>query len=288
MDYLLHVLVFITMTAILAVSLNLIVGYTGMLSIAHASFYGIGSYVFAVLLVDHNFGFFSAAFMAVVSAMFAALIIGAILSRLRGDYFALASIGFNFIVYGILLNAESVTHGALGIAGISRPVIWGVSVDSTAQFLIFSAVTMALVYLCARFIVNSSFGRVLKAIREDENALQVFGYRTVFYKCAIFVIGGGLAAVTGVLFSSYITFIDPTLFKDTESVYLLSVVVLGGLGSLRGSLVGAIILQGLPEVFRFFGFPTEVAAQLRLFLYGLALVLLMVYRPRGIFGNYKF
>ena len=146
---------------------------------------------------------------------------------------------------------------------------------------------LAVVYFIARFITRSSFGRVLKAIREDEEAISVFGYNTTYYKLVIFVISAMLAAIAGSLFASYITFIDPSSFSLNESIFILAIIILGGLSSNRGAVVGAAFLIILPEALRFVGFPSDVAAQMRQVVYGLILILLMLYRPQGFLGEYR-
>ena len=146
---------------------------------------------------------------------------------------------------------------------------------------------LALVYLASRFIVNSSFGRVLKAIREDEKAIQVFGYNTLYFKLTIFVLSAGMAAVAGSLFASYITFIDPSSFALMESVFILAIIILGGLANNKGAILGALFMILLPEILRFVGFPANIAAQTRQAVYGLILIGLMLYRPQGLIGEYK-
>ena len=155
------------------------------------------------------------------------------------------------------------------------------------EFLILALVFLALIYFVSRFIVNSSFGRILKAIREDEKAIQVFGYNTLYYKLAIFVISAAMAGVAGSLFASYITFIDPSSFWLMESIFILAIVILGGLSNLKGSLLGALFLILLPEALRFVGMPNDIAAQMRQVIYGVILILLMLYRPQGLAGEYK-
>jgi branched-chain amino acid transport system permease protein len=128
---------------------------------------------------------------------------------------------------------------------------------------------------------------VLKAIREDENAIRVFGYNTLHYKLAIFVIGATLASIAGGLFASYITFIDPSTFTLNESIFILAIIILGGLSNNKGAVLGAACLILLPEILRFVGFPSDIAAQMRQVVYGLILILLMLYRPQGLVGEYK-
>jgi branched-chain amino acid transport system permease protein len=146
---------------------------------------------------------------------------------------------------------------------------------------------LGLVYLICRWITSSSFGRVLKAIREDEQAIQTFGYNTIYFKLTIFVIGAVLASLAGSLFASYITFIDPSTFTLNESIFILAIIILGGLANNKGAVLGAVVLILLPEVLRFVGFPSDIAAQMRQVIYGLILVLLMLYRPQGLVGEYK-
>lgn len=289
MEYLVHLAILSSIFAILAVSLDLVMGYTGLLSVTHAAFYGIGAYVVALLLKGFGLNFFAALVVAIAFTMVVAFLIGLVLSKFKTDYYALASLGFNVIVYAIFLNWQSVTRGPLGIPGIPRPEIpiLNFQLSENIAFLILCIVLTAMIYHSARFLTNSSFGRVLTAIREDEEAVSVFGYHTPSYKLIIFTVAAGMAAIGGALFATYITFIDPSSFTINESILILAIVILGGAGSLRGPLFGAIILVLLPEALRFVGFPSDIAAQMRQVIYGLILVGLMLYRPQGIFGKYR-
>jgi len=287
MEYLIHLAILFSIFAILAISLQLIVGFTGLLSVAHAAFYGIGAYALALLLEHTGLNFFVAILVGAVISGVAAALIGLVLSKFRDDYYALGAIGFNVIIFSILLNWQEVTRGPLGIPGIDRPELLGFTFSENIAFLLLALVFLAIVYGISEFITTSSFGRALRAIREDEEALSVFGYRTSFFKLAIFVIGAAMAAIAGGLFASYITFIDPTSFGIAESVFMLSIIIFGGLGSLRGALVGALILILLPEALRFVGFTPDIAAQMRQVVYGLLLVFLMLYRPQGVAGEYR-
>ncbi len=136
-------------------------------------------------------------------------------------------------------------------------------------------------------MITSSFGRVLRTIREDENAIQVFGYNTIYYKLTIFVIGSMMAGIAGSLYASYMSFVGPTMFMLRESIFIFVIIIFGGLADLRGSIVGAFLLILLPEVLRFVGMPDNVAAQMRQVMYGIILMLLMLYRPQGLVGKYK-
>jgi len=287
MEYVIHLAILFSIYAILGISLNLVVGYTGLLSITHAAFYGIGAYATAILLTQSGVGFLLSVVSGIILASIISFLIGAVLSKFDGDYYALGSFGFNIIVFSIFLNWQDVTRGPLGIPGISKPELLGIDFSSNLAFLILSLVFLALVYLASRFIVNSSFGRVLKAIREDEKAIQVFGYNTLYFKLTIFVLSAGMAAVAGSLFASYITFIDPSSFALMESVFILAIIILGGLANNKGAILGALFMILLPEILRFVGFPANIAAQTRQAVYGLILIGLMLYRPQGLIGEYK-
>lgn len=287
MEYLIHLAIISSIYAILGVSLNLVMGFTGLLSVTHAAFYGLGAYATGILMLSYGWGFFASMVAGMVIAGAAAWFIAMVSGKFRGDYYALVSFGFNIIVFSILLNWQSLTRGPLGIPGIPKPIVFGVPLTSNAQFLVLSLVALTSVYAVSYGIVSSSFGRALKGIREDEEALRIFGYAVARYKRIIFVVGAMLAAVAGSLFASYISYIDPSTFTLNESIFILSIIILGGLANLRGSVTGAIFFILLPEILRFVGFPPDIAAQMRQVAYGVMLVLLMLYRPQGIFGEYK-
>jgi branched-chain amino acid transport system permease protein len=287
MDYIIHLLILISLFGILGVSLNLIVGYTGLLSVTHAAFFGIGAYVTAILLTQTGINFFLAMIAGIIITMISALAIGVVLSKFNHDYYALASFGFNIIVLAIFMNWQKVTRGPLGIPGIDRPSLFGFEFTDNLWFLVLALVITALIYFAAEALGKTSFGRTLKAIREDEKAIQFFGYNTLVYKLVVFVIGAGMAAVAGSLFASYISFIDPSSFVLMESIFMLAIIIVGGLANNKGALLGAVIIILLPELLRFVGFTPEIAAQMRQVVFGLLLVLLMMYRPQGFLGEYK-
>ncbi len=287
MEYLIHIAILICIYGILGLSLNLIVGYAGLLSITQAAFYGIGAYVTAILLTTTGMNFFVALVLGMIITAILSLAIGFVLSKFRDDYYALGSFGFNIIIYSIFLNWQGLTRGPLGIPGIPRPSLFGFTFSDNLSFLILAIVLGVIVYFACVYVTRSSFGRVLKAIREDEEAIRVFGYNTLWYKLAIFVIGAVMASIAGGLFASYITFIDPSTFTLNESIFLLAIIILGGLANNKGAVIGAVCLILLPEILRFVGFPSDIAAQMRQVVYGVILIVLMLYRPQGLVGEYK-
>ena len=287
MDYFLHIGILFSIYAILSLSLNLVVGYTGLVSVAQAAFYGLGAYTTAILTASLGFNFFISVIAGIVVAAILSFLIGLVLSKFRGDYYVLASLGFNVIIHSIFVNWFELTHGPLGIPGVLKPNFLGFIFNSNLLFFILSLVFLILTWFISYFIARSSFGRALKAIREDETALQVFGYKVSVFKLSIFVIAACLAAVAGSLFASYLTFVDPSTFLIFASIFVLSIIILGGLGNLKGSLLGALVMVILPELLRFVGLPDTIAAQARQAIYGLILILLMLYRPQGLVGEYK-
>ena len=287
--------------AILAVSLNLIVGYTGLLSVGHIGFFGIGAYAMAFLTSDAAYEqlrteaiptlgwpFFAALPVSVLLAGLTAVGVGVVFNRFRDDIYVLVSFGFAIIAFNVFSNLRSVTRGPLGIHEIAKPSIGGWVFDGDVEFLVVALVLLALVMLVSWFIVTSSFGRVLTAIREDEQAIEVFGYRTTHYKLAVWVISAMMAGLAGGLFASWTSYIDPSSFILMESILLVSIVILGGLATIWGSLLGAMTFVLLEEGMRFLPFlPDEHVGQARQVVLGILLVLLMLFRPQGLVGRYK-
>lgn len=287
MEYLINLGILFCIYGVLALSLNMVVGMTGLLSLGHAAFFGIGAYATAIVMTEVGINFFVSLLIGAVINIAVAYIVGRILSRFSGGYYAIVSAGLAIIVYSLLLNWKDLTNGPLGIFGIPKPSLFGFSIDSNAAFLGLSFIVLALIFALYRWIDRSSYGRGLKAIREDEELATVMGYTVERFKNIIFLLSAVIAGVAGGLFASYIAFIDPSTFQIHESIFLFTIIIIGGLASSWGSVAGALILLSLPEVLRFVGLPYETAAQLQQIIYGLALILIMVYRPRGLFGKYR-
>ena len=287
--------------AILAVSLNLVVGFTGLLSVGHIGFFGIGAYTVAILTSNAQYDqlrteaiptfgwpFFAALPVGIVLAGLTAIAVGIVFNRFRDDIFVLVSFGFAIICFNVFLNARALTRGAFGIHEIAKPAIGGWVFDDELVFLALALVFLAIVVLISWFIVSSSFGRVLTAIREDERATEVFGYQVTHYKLAVWVISAMMAAAAGGLFASWTTFIDPNSFILLESILLVSIVILGGLATIWGSLLGTMAFVLLEEGMRFLPFlPDEYVGQTRQVILGVLLVLLMLFRPQGLLGRYR-
>jgi branched-chain amino acid transport system permease protein len=287
MDYIIHLLIIIALYIPFALSLDLIVGRAGILSITHAAFYGLGAYTTAILTKFHNVSFFTTVLIGMCISSIVAVIISYSLKKVRGDYYALASIGLGVIMYSLFMNLDSITKGPFGIFGIARPSLFGVTFSSNISFLVLTAVLAGLSIWLMHTLTKTHFTRVLHAIREDEDALVPFSYKPGVYKVVIFAIGALFASLSGSLYASYISFIDPSSFTLNESIFLLTVIILGGLASTRGVIAGVVVLTLLPEALRFIGLPNEIAAQTRVIIYGVALVYLMYKRPSGLFGTHS-
>jgi branched-chain amino acid transport system permease protein len=288
MEYLLHILVITGIYIILTLSLNLILGYTGLASLGHAAFSCVAAYTSALLALNYGVSSWLGLLIGAVVAALSGLVIGFPSLRLKGDYLALATFGLGVIVYSVTKNWVSLTRGPMGLPGIPGFSILGYEFSSVWHYLIIVLLFVVLTYFVIRRVVNSPFGRTLQAIREDEVAALAMGKNVNKYKLTVFVIGAFFAGIAGSLYAHYITFIDPSSFTVMESITILLMVVFGGMGSLSGSFVGAAILVILPEMLRFLGMPSSVAAPLRQMIYGLLLVILMLKRPQGILGRYKF
>ena len=288
MEYFLHILVISGIYIILTLSLNLIVGFTGIPSLGHVAFACVGAYTSSLLALNCGMSPWIGIIAGACFASLFGLIVGLASLRLKGDYLALATFGLGIIVYSVSKNWVALTRGPMGLPGIPGFTVFGWEVQSVWAYLIVVAVFTFFTLFMINRIVNSPFGRILKSIREDELASLSIGKNVTKYKLIVFIVGAFFAGVAGSLYAHYITFIDPTSFTPTESIMILLMVVFGGMGSIRGSLIGAFALIAFPEMLRFLGLPGSYAAPLRQMIYGLLLIILMVKRPQGIIGKYRF
>lgn len=258
----------ICINIILAVGLNLVTGFTGQFSLGHAGFMSIGAYVGALINLHYHStgGFLGGVLAGALAATVVGILIGIPTLRLKGDYLAIATLGMAEIIRVVFLNLE-ITNGAAGLSGIPRFTNW--------FWLYFF--TVATILLVNNFI-KSSYGRACISIREDEIAAESMGINTTKYKVMAFAIGAFFAGVGGALYSSYFYFIKPNIFGFLKSIDILVIVVLGGMGSITGSVIAAIVLAVLTTFFQSF-------TAIRMILYSLLLVIIMIFRPQGIMGT---
>jgi branched-chain amino acid transport system permease protein len=288
MEYFLHIIVISGIYIILALSLNLIVGFTGLPALGHAAFSCIGAYTSSLLALNLGLSPWVGLILGACLAGLSGVVIGYPAVRLKGDYLALATFGLGVIVYSVAKNWVSLTRGPMGLPGIPGFSIFGYDLSEIWQYLILVGFFVLITIFVINRIVKSPFGRVLRSIREDEVASEALGKDVNKHKLIVFVVGAFFAGVGGSLYAHYITFIDPSSFTVTESITILLMVIFGGMGSIQGSVVGAVILVVIPELLRFLGVPSSIAAPLRQMIYGLLLVVLMIRRPQGIMGRYRF
>jgi branched-chain amino acid transport system permease protein len=267
---------------ILGVSLNLIMGFTGMFSVAHAAFMALGAYATGVMTLSYGWNFFLTLplGMAVAGAVGAGVAYASL--RLRGNYYVIASFAFQIIAVTVLLNWTAVTRGPMGLPGIPKPTLLGHPFDSYAAFLLPTGLVTVLCCLAAWRLARAPYGRILRAIREDEAAVQSLGKSVTYYKISVFVAGSAMAAAGGSLLAAHLSYISPQLFGIEESMFILSIVVIGGLGNLWGPWLGAPVMLLIPEALRFLDLPAEVGANLRQMAFGALLVVFVLFRPGGL------
>ncbi len=270
MNYFFQILTVIMINSILAVSLNLITGYTGQLSLGHATFMSLGAYAATLLTLKLGFPFLASLILGAVVAAFFGFIIGVPTLRLKGDYLAIATLGFGEITKNILLNLE-ITGGPMGLRGIPK-----------VTNIYIATITLFLVIFSLNRIMNSRVGKSFIAIREDELAAEAMGINTTKYKILAFTIGAFYAGLAGGLYAFLFRYINPKDFGFMKSIEILCMVVLGGMGNTYGAVLGAFIITILPELLRVV---SPVIAQYRMVLYGLLLVVMMIVRPQGIISG---
>jgi branched-chain amino acid transport system permease protein len=298
MNYLLHLLVLLDIYFILSLSLNIIMGYTGLLTLAHAGYFALGSYAYAIASMFLGWGFLPSALVAVVINVLFSGMLSVASWRFRGDFFILFSLTIQVVLFTILKNWfdptqppgswRNLTNGDFGLAGIPSPSIAGYELDSRSSVAI--AFTL-LAIGAAGFswaLLRSPWGRLLRALRDDELAARSLGKDVRVAKMQAIAIGCGMAGFAGVMLASYQAYINPTSADMSQATLLFSMVIVGGLGnSVLGPFVGALLLIAIPEGLRFIDLPIALAAELRLMAYGFLLVLLMHVRPQGVAGSYR-
>lgn len=268
-QYVYRIAVISVLYAILAMSLNLIAGVAGQISLGHIAFYGIGAYTSALLCVNFGVSVWVGMLAAFVVSMVFGLLIAIPTLKLSGGYLAILTLSFAEIIRLILLNWTSVTRGPMGILNIPKPQLFGYTIKSSGAFLYLALAVAIVVYIALNNLIRSKFGRNLKALRDDEISSESMGINVYRYKVIAFVISTGIAGVAGALYASYMEFIDPTSFISDESTVILSMVVLGGMGNINGSIIAAALLTVLPEALRSF-------SDYRMLVYGVVLVVMML------------
>ncbi len=276
-QYLIRIAIMVGIYVVLASSLNIIIGFTGMFSLGHGAFYGIGAYASALFSLRFGFSFWIAMPLAGIVAGLIGAFLGLATGRLRRTFLVFGTLAFGEIVRILILNWDALTRGPMGIPGIPVPAVFGFQFRSFNEYYYLILVFVVVSVLLIRRLYNSRIGRAWVAIREDETAASTMGMNVWGYKVLAFAIACLFAGVTGSFYAHFVTYISADQFAVTESFLILTMVALGGTGSIVGPVVGALILMVVPELFRFL-------QEYRYILYGLILIVVMVWKPEGIAG----
>jgi branched-chain amino acid transport system permease protein len=280
--YFLSILNLIIIYSILCMGLNLILGFTGLLSLGHAAFYGVGAYTTAILMTRYGFGFVSAFFISAILAMLTGIVIALPTRKVRGDYFCLITLAFGEIFRLVATAWIDFTRGAMGIVRIPMPKIFGIAIVTETHFYYLGLGILILTYLTIRAITETRYGRAFIAIREDELAADTMGINTAMYKIMAFSIGCLFAGMAGSFLAVYQTVVTPSNFRLEESCLMIIMVIVGGMGrNLFAPLAGVVVMTVATEVFR-------STAEYRMLIIGLIMILVLLLRPQGLFGSSSF
>ena len=279
-NYFIDVLTVAGIYAVLAMGLNITVGLTGLLDLGYIAFYAIGAYTYALLNLHFGLSFWAGIPLGGIAAALFGILLGFVTLRLRGDYLAIVTLGFIQIVHMVLNNWDSLTNGPNGILNIARPKIASFAFHAPIHFyyliLVLGLLTLGIIVQLSQ----SRIGRAWIAIREDELAAEAMGIPTTRYKVLALTLGATVAGVAGVFFAAKFAFISPESFTFLESVLVLSMIVLGGMGSIAGAILGAFVLIILPELLR-------GMSDYRMLIFGALLVVMMIFRPQGVMPRPK-
>jgi len=284
--YILNLLILVAISGILAASLNFIIGYAGIYSMAHAAFFGIAAYAGALIALHVSTSLLVAipAAMAICAAL--SLVISLPSLRVRGEYFVVASLGLQMIAFTVFSEWKDVTGGIGGLTGVPVATLFGYGIRSLESMFGVALICLALVTFVIYLLVHTSFGRSLKAIRDNEIAAASFGKNPVVIKTIAVAISSALCGVAGVLYAFHVSFVNPESFTVDQSVLIMAMIILGGTGTVFGPILGALIIHILPAGLTYLTFlPARDLASLQQIIYGAAMVLLMIYRPSGLIGR---
>lgn len=286
-NFFLLIMIYTGIYALMAMGQNVITGYTGMLALCQAGFFAIGSYATAILSTTFGWSFWATLPVAALLSAAFGILIGLPTLRLKGDYLAIATLGFGEIVRNVLNNWDSLTRGPMGIQKIPMPSIFCFVINPYQKwaFLVMVWVFVFVTYLFFRRLARSRSGRALEAIREDEIAASSMGINTTAYKVSAFAIGAAVAGIAGSLQAVYSLSVNPGSYTFMVSVLVLCMVVLGGMGNFAASILGAFILQLISYLPQLVGLSSVIPPQFKQILFGLILVVMMIWRPQGLLGR---
>jgi branched-chain amino acid transport system permease protein len=274
--YVLHIAIVTGIYIVLVQSLNLVLGYCGLLSLASPAFFGVGAYVATLLALRLGWDSAITLAMAMLAGAFSALVVGFPSLRVSRHSFVIVTLSATLLLQLVALNWEEMTRGSLGLANIPAPRLFGMAVGTRIEWYYLSAAAAAIAVFCTWLLVSSRFGRAMVATRDDEQLALACGIDVFRTRLVAFCLSGGLAAAAGGLYAHFISYIDPGVFGFSVSETLLIMVILGGSGTLWGPIAGAVVFTALPEMLR-------LTPEIRSLLYGVILLALVLYRPRRLF-----
>ena len=285
-NFFILILIYTCIYAFMSLGQNLITGYTGMLSLCAAGFFAIGSYATAIL-TKLGWSFWATLPVAAILSAIMGIIIGLPTLRLKGDYLAIATLGFAEIVRNVINNWDSLTNGSMGIQKIPQIMVFGMNVSPYKKygFLLLEVVMLLICWFLLERLASSRMGRALEAIREDEIAANSMGINVTKYKVVSFALGAAVTGIAGCLQAEYTLSVSPGSFVFMVSIMVLCTVVLGGMGNFVAVILGAFIIQFISYFPQLVGLSNIIPAQAKQIIFGLILVIMMIYRPQGILGR---
>ncbi len=284
--YLLNLAQLAAIFGLLSVSLNILIGYGGIFSVAHAVFFGLGAYAGAHVALDLAPDILLAALAAALTAGVLSALLALPALRVRGEYFVIASLGLQMLATTVFTEASDITGGLGGLVGIPPPTVFGVSLADPLAFLLVCLGFLALALAVVRLLMRASFGRALMALRDSESAAEALGKNVPLLKTLAVLLGGAFAGVAGALFAFQEAFVNVESFTLDQSVLIMAMVIIGGAGTLAGPLLGTVLLLALPAALTFIpGLPPTDIGAVQQLIYGLAMTVLMIFRPAGLAGR---
>jgi branched-chain amino acid transport system permease protein len=273
--YQVHILDLIMLFIILAVGLDLTLGYCGQVNLGHAAFYAVGAYTTAILTTHFHFGFWAALPISVLLSVLCGVFIGLPSLKVRSHYLAIATIGLSIALNDILINDTKLTGGPTGISRIPKPEFFGIPLNTEYRYYYLVLTFAVLLFLLARFIVKYGLGRSFRAVREDHIAAQALGINIAAKQIVAFGFSGFYAGIAGALYASMLSYVSPDSFQFNEMLFILTTVVIGGMGNIYGAVSGATLLIVLRELLNEFQNWQQV-------IYGVLIVVLVVFLPGGL------
>ncbi len=285
MDFLYTYIVLAEIYVLLGLSTNLLVGIVGIFSVSQAAVFGVGAYIVAFLLMHTPVPFIAAIPIAALLCIGLNILVTLPSLRVSGDYFVVTSFGIQLLATAVFTNWTGGTGGANGLPGVPAPIILGHEFIEPMEFMALTSIGMGLGCLGFWLIMRAPFGALLRAIREDELAVAALGKSVLRAKVGAAALAGAFAGSAGGLYATFLSFVDPSSFDLDASIFLLTMVVVGGARTLAGSVLGPFVLLALPQILALIDIPTSIAAAARQLIYGLLLIVFMLFRPQGLLGE---